>query len=167
MTVTIKESGDFTNSIAQTRPGDPALVDGPYGRFSFQFDSPDRLVFIAGGVGITPILSMMRHLRDSGDRRRVVLIYANRTEHDIIARRELDAMPDNMAVHYVLDSPPERWEGYTGHVSGPVIEGCAGEGLQKSDLYLCGPPAMMKKVCAQLRSLGVSRAQIHSERFAF
>ncbi len=164
--VTIKESGDFTDTISQTRPGDRALVDGPFGRFSFQFDSPESFVFIAGGVGITPILSMMRRLRAAGDRRRGVLVYANRTERDIIAREELDAMPDNISVHYVLDSSPgQHWRGYTGRVNAGIIAECAGDIMAGSDIYLCGPPGMMKSVRAQLRSLGVSGSRIHMEKF--
>ncbi len=166
LTVTIKESGDFTDTISQTRPGDGARIEGPFGRFSFQFDSPASFVFIAGGVGITPVLSMLRCLRDTGDARRAVLIYGNRTEADIIARGELEAMPGNVEVFHTLNSPPEDWEGFKGHVSADIIEECAGDLLTEADIYLCGPPPMMHSVTEQLKSLGAPRSRIHSERFA-
>lgn len=165
ITVTVKESGDFTNTIGQTRTGDSARIHGPFGRFSFQFHSPKCFVFIAGGVGITPILSMLRYLRDIGDRRPATLIYSNRTEKDIIARRELEAMPDNVTVHHVLSSPSEEWQGYRGLLNGEIMKECAGRLLPESDVYLCGPPPMMDVVLQELKALGVGRSRIHSERF--
>ncbi len=166
LTVTIKESGDFTDTISKTRPGDGARIEGPFGRFSFQFDSPVAFVFIAGGVGITPVLSMLRFLRDTGDERRAVLIYGNHTEADIIARGELEAMPANIEVYHTLNAPPEDWDGLKGHVCADTIEECAGDLLTEADIYLCGPPPMMHSVTEQLKSLGVPRRRIHSERFA-
>ncbi len=165
LTVTIKESGDFTNTIGQTRPGDQARIEGPFGRFSFQFHSPSSFIFLAGGVGITPLLSMMRYLRDTGDTRPAVLIYGNHSESDIIARQELDAMPDPMKIVYTLESPPDHWTGARGYIHADLIRKCAGDQIGKADIYLCGPPPMMQSVTQQLRSLGIPQQRIHSERF--
>ncbi len=165
LTVTIKESGDFTDTIGQTRPGDQAGIEGPFGRFSYQFHAPSRFIFIAGGVGITPLLSMMRHLRDTGDKRPAVLIYGNHSEQDIIARHELDAMPDSMKIVYTLESPPDDWTGAKGYINADLISKCVGDDIKKADIYLCGPPPMMRSVTRGLRSLAVPRNRIHSERF--
>ncbi len=165
LNVTIKESGDFTDTIAQTRPGDQALVDGPFGRFSFLLDSPESLILIAGGVGITPILSMLRYLRDTNDRRPCVLIFANKNEKDIIRREELQEMPENVTVTHVLSSPSDEWKGYTGFIDRNIIKACAGELLDKADVYLCGPPPMMDTVTGELRALDIPRRRIHTERF--
>ncbi len=165
LTVTIKESGDFTDTIGQTRPGDQARIEGPFGRFSFQFNAPSSFIFIAGGVGITPLLSMMRYLRDTGDDRHAVLIYGNHSESDIIARHELDTMPDHVKVVYVLESPPDHWTGAQGYINADVVGQYAGDQIRKADIYLCGPPPMMQAVTQQLRSLGIPRKRIHSERF--
>ena len=90
---TIKESGDFTASIGKTKPGDTALVDGPFGRFSYALHPDEReIVFIAGGIGITPLMSMLRHIRDTRANRTVTLLYANTSERDIVFRDEL-ALP--------------------------------------------------------------------------
>lgn len=165
LTFTIKKSGDFTDTIGETQAGDSARIHGPFGRFSYQFHAPKGFVFIAGGVGITPILSMLRHLHETGDRRPAVLIFGNRTEGDIIAREELEAMPDTVDVHHVLTTPSENWRGFEGYVNGDLIEECAGELLAEADVYLCGPPPMMDLVTKELKALGVRRSRIHSERF--
>ena len=87
---TIKESGDFTATISRTQLGDRVAVRGPFGRFCYLLHQRESaLVFIAAGVGITPLMSMLRYMRDSGEWKPVLLIYNNRTERDIIFRKEL------------------------------------------------------------------------------
>ena len=76
---TIKASGDFTATIGQTRVGDPAMIHAPFGRFSYVLKPQAQdLVFIAAGIGITPLMSNLRHLRDTQADRRVFLLYARR-----------------------------------------------------------------------------------------
>ena len=166
LTATIKESGDFTNTIGQTRPGDGARIEGPYGRFSLVHHHAPAFLFIAGGVGITPIMSMLRYLRDTGDGRLATLVYGNRTEGDILFRDELAAMPDTVAVVHVLSEPAPGWDGPSGYVIKETIQTAARERQADAHVYLCGPPPMMDKVIPALRALGVEDARIHYERFA-
>lgn len=166
LTATIKESGDYTNTIGQTRVGDTALVEGPFGRFSYEHHEAESLVFIAGGVGITPLMSMLRGLRDLRDGRRVVLVYANRSERDIIFREELAAMPANVKVVHVLSEAGTEWHGLRGLVTREAIEASAGDLLERAHVFICGPPQMMKMVVASLREMGVPRRRIHFERFS-
>jgi predicted ferric reductase len=75
---TIRELGDFTRTIGTVRPGEVAYVDGPYGAFTVdRHGGAPGFAFIAGGVGIAPIMSMLRTLADRGDRRPLRLVYAN------------------------------------------------------------------------------------------
>lgn len=166
LTATIKQSGDYTDTIDQTREGDTAGVEAPFGRFSYLHHDPSRLVFIAGGVGITPIMCMLRYLRDTGDKRPVNLIYGVRTEEEIIFRQELDALPENVEATYVLSHPGDEWEGPTGYVTREIIKQCAGDALGEADVYVCGPPLMMDMVFDELKALGVEDRRIHYERFA-
>lgn len=166
LTSTIKESGNYTNTIGRTRKGDRALVEGPYGRFSYLLRDAPALLFIAGGVGITPLMSMLRHLRDSQDARPVVLLYGNQKEQDIIFREELEAMPPNVTVTHVLSSPPEGWQGPSGYVTGDVIRQHAGEVLDRADVYICGPPPMMDALVPVLGDLGIPDDRIRFERFS-
>jgi predicted ferric reductase len=90
VTSTIKESGDFTARIGEVRAGDSVTVLGPYGRFSAASHPLDRkILFLAGGIGITPIRSMLRYMADRREDRDVVLLFGNPTESDIVFREEL------------------------------------------------------------------------------
>lgn len=163
---TIKRSGDFTNTIADTKPGDLAYLEGPLGRFSLvHYDAP-HFLFIAGGVGITPIMSMLRYLRDTQDQRRGLLLYANNAEPGIVFREELAALPRNISVVHVLKEPPETWEGETGFVTQEVIRRNAGDMLDRCHVFLCGPPPMMDAVLESLANLGIEPDRIHFERFS-
>lgn len=166
LVATIKKSGDFTNTIDRTRPGDTARVEAPFGRFSYVHHDAEQFVFIAGGVGITPVISMLRALRESGDTRPVVLIYGNQAERDILFRDELRSLGEHVRVVHVLSKPDEGWDGPTGYVTGEIVEAHAGDRLATADVYLCGPPPMMDMVYRALRELGVSDRRIHWERFS-
>lgn len=166
LTATIKESGDFTNTIGSTRPDDRALAEHPFGRFSYVHHDVRSFVFIAGGVGITPIRSMLMCLADCGDTRPAVLIYGNKKERDILFRDELAELPENVRITHVLSEPDEGWQGETGFVTSEIIQRHAGESLAEADVFLCGPPAMMRKVRSALKDLGVDSSRIHYERFS-
>ncbi|HCA48035.1 MAG TPA: oxidoreductase, partial [Armatimonadetes bacterium] len=97
-TSTIKSSGDFTSTIGATKPGDQVAIQGPYGSFSYVLDRPSsKYLFIAGGIGITPLMAMLRHMRDTAADVDVTLIHANNTQDDIVFRDELDEMVDGDA----------------------------------------------------------------------
>jgi predicted ferric reductase len=163
----IKHSGNFTDTIALTRPGDRARIQGPYGHFTLDHHPGTAWLFIAGGIGITPLMSMMRHLRDTGDDRPLILLWANRQEQGIIFKEELDKLPDNMRVAHILSDAEEEWQGARGFVTADWIKKESGELLQDAQVFVCGPPPMMKSVRAALRSLGVPGDRIHDERFTF
>jgi predicted ferric reductase len=168
---TIKASGDFTARISEFHAGDWATVDGPYGLFSHLVRAPrsEPLVMIAGGIGITPILSMLRHMAATGDDRPVTLIWGNRREEDIVYRQELDSLAAgrmNLRIHHVL-SEQESWPGSTGFVDAPLLGRVLAGGELAGQVFLCGPPVMMASVSRSLRSMNVPRRRIHTERFAF
>jgi len=162
-----KAVGDFTSSLEETRPSDPAYVDMPYGVFSFLNHDARRLVFIAGGIGITPFLSMLRYMQDRGDWKEVILLWANKREKDMAFRAELDRMAAGMPsfkVVYVL-SRQEDWPGEKGHIDREKLEKYV-ENFTEGHFFLCGPPPMMADVKNTLCGLGVRKRRIHAERFA-
>jgi predicted ferric reductase len=167
LAICAKAVGDFTSGLRETRPSDVAYVEMPYGVFSFVYHTADRLIFIAGGIGITPFLSMLRYIRDRNLRKEIILLWGNKTEKDIAFRSELDSMlsemPSLKVVHIL--SRQGNWPGPKGRIDREMLKNHV-EDLARGDYFVCGPPSMMKDVRKALYSLGVPRRHIHSERFA-
>ncbi len=169
-TATIKGSGDFTRTVGSIRPGDRVAVQGPFGRFSYLLHPDEKeLVFIAGGIGITPLMSMLRHMRETGEERTIVLLYGNVTEQDIVFRQELDAIAavgrPRLTVVHVLAKAGEDWKGERGFVTAETVRRFVPD-LAGKAFYLCGPPPMMAALIGQLMSMGVPSRRIRFERFA-
>jgi predicted ferric reductase len=171
-TLTIKCSGDFTALLGRLKAGDRAVVDGPYGLFSFlaHVKGPeDDLVMISGGIGITPMLSMLRYMADSGDRRKVTLVWSNRTEADIACREEIEGMKGKLpdfAVHHVL-SQQKDFKGQTGRLTPETLEKLLSGCSREASVFVCGPPPMMDAACKNLRGLNFKSSRIYQERFSY
>ncbi len=169
---TIKNLGDFTSTIGETRKGDLASVHGPFGRFSYALHPQEKdLVFFAGGIGITPLMSMIRHMQDISDNRSVLLFYANREENLIVFKDELAGIekaghPRLKTIH-VLSHPDEEWQGESGLMDQEKIEKYCTGNLQDKAFYVCGPPGMSKRVVNALLKLGVPDKKIRIELFSF
>lgn len=165
----IKELGDFTSSLGQIEPGTPAYVDGPYGHMTGRAQAAG-LVLIAGGVGIAPMLSILRHMRAQKDARPVVLFYGNRFAEQIIYRDELDVMAEmlDLSIHMVLSEPDQGWTGEVGFVDSALFERVFRD-IDSRDWFhlICGPPAMIEKIEGDLLSRGVPASRIVSERFRY
>lgn len=165
---TIKELGDFTNTIGETRVGETAWVDGPHGVFTVdRYPLAPGFVFVAGGVGIAPIMSMLRTLADRSDERPTRLVYANDHWDDVLFREEvadLEARLD-LTVTHVLVHPPEVWEGERGFVTDEVLGRALPPEPARFVHFLCGPKPMGDTVQAALRRLGVPLRRIHFELF--
>lgn len=169
---TIKALGDFTSTMGETRAGDRAAVHGAFGRFSYLLHPGETdLVFIAGGIGITPLMSMIRHMRDVKDTRSVLLLYANKDEGHIVFYRELSEIEaggyPSLRVVHVLSSPSPGWTGETGFLGKEKIRRLCGDGLGKKVFYVCGPPGLIDVVVAGLISLKVADHRIRLEIFSF
>jgi predicted ferric reductase len=169
---TIKELGDFTATIGQTRPGDTATVHAPFGRFSYVLHPDEKdLVFIAGGIGITPLMGMLRHMRDTKTALPVLLLYANKNEKEIAFRKELAEMEQGnypkLKVVHCLSSPAKGWKGETGRLDQERIERWCGKAIKEKAFYICGPPGLLESTIANLRVLGVPDGRMHIEIFSF
>lgn len=163
----IKELGDFTEGLGALRPGATAYLDGPYGNFHL-LPQDAGVVFVAGGVGISPALSMLRSMRDLGDERPFWLVYGAGRLETVIAREELErfAAAENVHLSLVLEEPPEGWQGERGQVTRDVLARVLPPpGTPGIRYFVCGPGPMMDGVEAALVSLGVSTSAIRSERF--
>jgi predicted ferric reductase len=164
---TIKALGDFTAEVGAVPVGARAYLDGPYGHFTLD-DRATGAVFIVGGVGITPALSILRTMRDTGDRRPAWLVYGAGSLASVLRRSELEALVGEAgcALTLVLEEAPPGWAGERGLITPEVIERSLPDpstaGLQ---YFVCGPGPMMDAVLAALRQRGVPGRAIRAERF--
>jgi len=169
LSITPKELGDYTTTLGETKKGDRAAVMAPFGRFSHLLhDESGPLVFIAGGIGITPFISMLRFMEDSQNRPEVRLIYCSRDEGGIAFRRDIQAMEENGAwlrTTHVLSRPEPSWTGETGRLSRELLDRLLSEPAS-SRHFICGPPPMMNAAVSILKGMGVPEDRIHTERFA-
>jgi predicted ferric reductase len=163
----IKELGDFTSTIKDIPIGTPAYLDGPHGAFSTDLDPAPGYVFLAGGVGITPFMSILKTMADRGDKRPVLMFYGARTWDEIAFRDELEALKNKLDLElvYVLEKPHEGWQGEQGFINADVLKRrLPKEGIER--LYLmCGPPIMMDSVTKALVEVGVGLDHLRAERF--
>ncbi len=171
ISITVKELGDFTASLGKVQPGDKAHLDGPYGIFSYlNYPLEREIIFITGGIGITPILSMLRYMADVDPGRKVNLLWGVNTPQDMIYREELEGL--RTALPHFNFTPvvafDQTWQGEQGFIDQEKIRRLAladGE-IRGKDFYLCGPPAMMDLLLSHLRALQIPKQNIHFERFA-
>lgn len=165
----IKELGDFSSRICAVPVGTRAYVDGPHGAFSIDRYPAAGYVFIAGGVGITPIISFLRTLADRRDPRPVLLLYADKVWEDVAYREQLDELRErlNLQVVYVLEEEPDdpAWEGELGFITPEILERRLPKEKFVRYYFLCGPPAMMEAVHPALLEHGVPEGHVQLEKF--
>ena len=166
---TVKALGDFTELLRGVRPGRRVYLDGPYGQMTIDgLESSWGFVFVAGGIGVTPMLSMLRTLADRGDRRHHLLLVGARSESDIVLRPEIDELSERLSltVVYAVKDPPQAWTGESGRIDGPLLDRwLPAHARRRFDYFLCGPPTMVLDVGRHLRDRGVPVRRIHTERF--
>ena len=173
ITVRSTPDGRVSRHLHETvRVGDTLLATDPTGEFTLAIDpAASRLVaFIAGGVGVTPLMSMVECLLREEPASRAVLLCGNRAADEIIFRgriAELEASyAPRLAVHHALDAPPPGWAGIRGALDGSRVLDALG-GVGADAYYVCGPEPMMRGVCAALVDAGVASERIRTERFAY
>ncbi|KPQ00072.1 ferric reductase-like transmembrane domain-containing protein [Marinobacter sp. HL-58] len=160
----IKELGDFTRTIGQIKPETVAYLDGPYGNLSVDGRAEPGVAFIAGGVGLSPLLGMLRQMRLTGDPRKVKLLYGNRIIDQIAYREELGEED----VVYVLSEPPDNWHGQTGFIDAGLLDRVFSDREFSEWVFvMCGPSVMMDVVEDHLIKRGTPPHRILSERFSY
>jgi len=160
----IKELGDFTRTIGQIEPGTPCHLDGPYGNLSVDGRREPGIALIAGGVGLAPRLGIIRQIRETGDPRRIKLVYGNRAADQIAYRAELDTED----VTYVLSEPDDTWTGETGWISAELMDRVFQPDEFRDWVFvMCGPAAMMETVEDHLIQRGTASHRILSERIDY
>ncbi|XP_028758036.1 NADH--cytochrome b5 reductase 1 [Neltuma alba] len=153
--------GRMSHHFREMCVGDYLAVKGPKGRFKYQPNEARALGMIAGGTGITPMFQVTRAiLENPQDSTNIHLIYANVTYDDILLKEELDEFalkfPSQFTVYYVLNQPPEEWDGGVGFVSKEIIQAHCPAPAADIKMLRCGPPPMNKAMATHLEALGYS-----------
>jgi len=158
--ITVKAVGDYTRALRTLEQGAEAVVEGPYGSFSHSNVANGRQIWMAGGIGVTPFLSMARSL--DGSARSIDFYYCVEHQpeaHFLDELREIAQSRDDFRVAVVARDT----DGFL------TAERVAREheDLLSADVLICGPPAMIDNLRSQLRALGVRDERIHAEEFGF
>jgi ferredoxin-NADP reductase len=174
-TITVKRMADGVVSRHlhdHVRPGDTLQALDPTGDFTLATDAALRrhIVLVAGGVGITPLVSLAETVLRAEPGSRVTLLCGNREAGEIVFHARLERLADQFrarcVVQHALESAGDDWQGLRGRLDGTLV--LQALGAQAADAYfICGPEPMMQSVCAALESAGVARERVHTERFAY
>jgi len=164
---TIKELGDFTKTIKNFKPGDIVYVDGPYGTFSMDEHRCKEMVYIAGGIGSAPVMSMLRTLADRNCEKKMIFFYGNPTWESVIFREELEELEQqlNLKLVLVLEKPTEDWQGERGFITADVLQRHLPANYKEATYFLCGPLPMIEAVEGALHKIHIPSLHIFSEQY--
>jgi len=163
---------DFKNALDALPLGGEVQIEGPYGRFVFDYQAP-RIAFLTGGIGITPVRSMLRYLVDTNGEGRVdgqelVMFYGSMTEDGIVYGEELDefeARIPRFRVVHVITNPTENWKGHSGFIVPETVQAELTDSTEWV-YYVVGPPPMITAMKSVMERLGVPREHTVIESFA-
>ncbi|HVE80987.1 MAG TPA: ferric reductase-like transmembrane domain-containing protein [Candidatus Dormibacteraeota bacterium] len=155
----VKALGDHTRKLEDVLPGSEVILEGPYGRFSHLNMSKRRQIWVAGGIGITPFLSMAHSL---SARYKVDLYDCNKTAGEAVYAKELQALADKNPNFRLI----QVCEDEDGFVSAQMIKEASGD-LTNADILICGPPQMADALMGQFEDLGIDPDRLHFEDFRY
>jgi len=161
MRITVKGLGDHSRSIATISAGTRVFIEGPYGAFRAGQAKSKRVVLIGGGIGVTPVRALLDEFKSSA---KIDFIYRVSREEDLALQAELDqiaaASDGTMRIHYMVGSR-HQYPMDAAHLLSVV------PGVRQSDIYICGPKALVLTVVQAARDLGISMDRVHNEEFEF
>jgi propane monooxygenase reductase subunit len=169
--IKLYEGGHFSGLLANgngIKVGDELTCTGPYGVFTLRDSSPRRLVFIAGGAGMAPIVSLLRSMAEKGTTRPATFYYGARTQDDLFALDELERLEGELPQLRFVPALSETdassgWDGEAGLIT-DVVDRLESE-LTDVDAYLCGPPPMVDAAIALLERRGCPESRIYFDKF--
>ena len=158
LTLTVKALGDYTNKLINLTPGSPALIEGPFGTFSHKNSIYKNQVWIAGGIGITPFLSMAKSLKIE-DGYSIDLFYCVKNNQELIHLDLLKSLDHKIKLHLFCSEDH-------GYINADTISNLSGTLVEK-DIFICAPLQMVSSLKQQILTIGVNGKLIHSEEFNF
>jgi ferredoxin-NADP reductase len=160
-----QDSSAFKRALAGLVPGDTILASQLAGNFTLPSNPATKLVFIAGGIGITPFRSMLQYLLDRQEARPIVVLYGTERQEDIAYRDVLDAARRELGIGTVYAVAKEALRGqYPGYIDARLVRTAIPDYKERT-FYISGPQAMVKAVSDKLRRMGVRRSRIKVDFF--
>ena len=165
MEFSIKKCGCLTQWLHQMEVGQQITIRGPYGRhFPVENELKGKnLLFVAGGIGLAPLRSVINYVRDNRkDYGKIMIVYGSRSKEDLVDYHEIldEWMADEgVEVKLTIDRPQDDWDGHVGFVPNYVKE------LEPDldyNVLMCGPPIMIKFTLAGLKELGFKETQVYT-----
>ena len=156
----------FSNALADLKPGDQVSINGPYGEFTFQ-EEYTNIGMLSGGIGITPLRSMIKYLVDKKPSANIILLYSNSSENDIAFKEELeDAQRKNPNIKIIdtITRPGPDWKGVTGRINAEMVKKFIPD-FRERTFFTCGPLKMVDAMVSLLKELEVPEEQIKREIF--
>ena len=164
---TKKLSGsEFSAAMRAAKSGDWARIDAPFGQFTFEGEYP-KIALLAGGIGVTPFISICKNATDKHLNSQIALFYGCRTEADIAFRKELENMAQenrNLMLHMMVSEPSPDWKGATGIITADMIKQELPD-YKDYVFYCCGPPGMVTAMEKLILSIGMQKNQLKLEYF--
>ncbi|HMN20988.1 MAG TPA: FAD-dependent oxidoreductase [Ottowia sp.] len=166
----MREGSVFKRALGALADGAPLQLDGPFGSLVLHRKPTRAGVLIAGGIGVTPFMSMLRHAVHVGSEQDLVLLYSNRRPEDTAFLAELQALARSNPRFRLLVTmtdmahSSQAWDGATGLIDADFIRRAA-EGLAEPIYYVSGPPAMVEAMRDTLEDAGVDEDDVRSEEF--
>ncbi|MCW6160040.1 MAG: hypothetical protein LVQ95_03070 [Candidatus Micrarchaeales archaeon] len=146
--------------------GDLFVLKGPSGQFRFDPEKDPKVLFIAGGTGLAPFMSMLRHMKVTGSMPDVKVIYSIKYPSEIILKDELEQLildiGAKLDITVTRPEPGDSWAGLTGHVTAEMIEKCSPDCRDRM-IYICGPLPFVQAVKTGLSSLGIPPQRISAD----
>ena len=157
--ITVRSVGDYTAELQKLKPGTKVAVSGPFGRFTSDVAVKQKRLFIAGGIGVTPLRALAEQAGNNDID--ALLLYANKNSDDVPLKKEIDEI-GIPAVYVYSDETIKGAE--HGFIDVELIQRLVPDFKQR-DIYLCGPPVMMSSLITQLAEIKIPPEQIHYEVF--
>jgi predicted ferric reductase len=161
--ITVKDLGDTTHKLQSIRSGTRVFVEGPFGAFTASSRAGRPMLFVAGGIGITPIRAM---LDEAPIRSRCTLLYRVNRREDIVFGRELEDLAARRGVEVHFLTGLDIGDDETDQLGIPALMRLVPDVIDR-ECFVCGPPALIEAVCRRLRAIGVPDSCVHYERFEF
>src|SRR6202050_5693743 len=169
--IKVYPDGKFSEFLAETlAEGDRLDITGPFGVFTLR-EGDNDLIFVGGGAGMAPILSLLRTMAERGLQRKATFFYGARTKQDLCFEAELreleEKLPDFRYIPALSEpagsEPGNEWDGETGRIT-DVVKRHASD-LRGAHAYVCGPPPMVEAALPLLATLGVEEKRIYYDKF--